>query len=154
MNENGCEREIELAAALRAGDVSEELRDHARSCPDCAAAARLAVWMNRLAASGDAPVVPDPMIVRLKAQLLGQTPADQKILQPIHLLQRAAFALIALGWAGLLTWKWDAITGFSLDRMFIGAISGAALSPAVLASVAALGCATVIVTVHAALAGE
>lgn len=155
MSEHGCDREMELVEALRRGELSADLRDHARGCADCSEAARVSVWMSSLASATERPgAQTDPMVLYLKAQLLATLPGEQRALQPLHLLQRIAFALVGLGWAVLLTWKWDAIRSFSVDRALAGAIGGAAVSPSVIALVFALGCATILVTVHTALAGE
>jgi hypothetical protein len=144
---------MELIRALRRGELPADLRDHARGCAACSEAANVAVWMNSLASATERTLAPaDPMVVYLKAQLLASLPRDQRALQPLHLLQRAAFALVGLAWAVLLTWKWDAIQGFSVDRAIAGAIGGAALSPSLIALVFALGCVTILVTVHTALA--
>lgn len=153
MNQHGCEREMELIGALRRGDLSAELRDHARGCGACSEAAKVSVWMNSLASATERTAAQiDPMVLFLKAQILATLPGEQRGLQPLHLLQRAAFALVGLGWAVLLTWKWDAIEAFSVDRALAGAIGGAAFSPSLIAVVFALGCATILVTVHTVLA--
>ncbi|HSN68117.1 MAG TPA: hypothetical protein VLV48_02665 [Thermoanaerobaculia bacterium] len=153
MKQQGCEREMELIGALRRGELPADLRDHARGCADCSDAAKVSVWMNALAstAARQSPP-PDPMVLYLKAQIMATLPGDQRALQPLHLLQRVAFALVGLGWAVLLTWKWDAIRNLSLDRALAGAIGGAAVSPSLIALIFALGCATILVTVHTALA--
>ncbi len=153
MNGLGCERELELIEALRRGELAPGLRDHARGCAACSEAARVSVWMNSLASGTERPGAPvDPMVLYLKAQIMASMPREQRALQPLHLLQRIAFAFVGLGWAVLLTWKWDAIRAFSLDRALAGAIGGAAISPSLVALVFALGCATILVTVHTALA--
>lgn len=151
----GCDRELELVGGLSRGEVGAELREHAKGCPDCSEAARIAVWMNRMANDPVLPTsMPDASIVRLKAQLLGKTPADQRILQPLRLLHRIGFGVVGLCWALALTWKWEAIANFSLDRAVTAAIGGAAVSPSMLALFFTLACATVLLTVHSALIEE
>lgn len=153
MNQHGCDREMELIGALRRGELPADLRDHARGCGACSEAANVSVWMNSLCSTMERSIpAADPMVVYLKAQLLASLPREQRELQPLHLLQRAAFAAVALAWAVLLTWKWDAIQSFSVDRALAGAIGGAVLSPSLIALVFALGCVTILVTVHTALA--
>lgn len=144
---------MELTLALRRGELSAELRDHARACVECGEAARVSVLMNSLAAATrrDGEGI-DPMVLYLKSQIAASLGGDPRGLQPLHLLQRVAFALVGIGWAMLLTWKWDAITSFSFEGALAGAIGGAALSPSVIALVFGLGCATILVTVHTALA--
>ncbi|HVR42041.1 MAG TPA: hypothetical protein VMS56_01245 [Thermoanaerobaculia bacterium] len=155
MRREGCDLELDLIRAMKHGDLPDSLRDHARSCADCSEAAKVAVWMNRMASEAPrSPAPVDPSILRLKAELFGSRISDQKVLQPLHLLQRVGFGVIAFCWAALLTWKWDVIANFSLDRAVASAIEGASVSPSLLAAVFTLGCATVLLTVHTALAGE
>lgn len=153
MNDHGCDREMELTLALRRGEVPDALRDHARTCADCTEAARVSVLMNSLASATPRDRAPlDPMVLYLKAQILATASGEARALGPLHLLQRIALALVGLGWAVLLTWKWDAIRAFSFEGALAGAIGGASVSPSLVALVFALGCATIVVTVQAALA--
>jgi hypothetical protein len=139
--------------ALKNGEIGAELRDHARGCEACSAAAKVSVWMNTLASTArEVRPMPDPMVVYLKARILETLPREQRSLQPLHLLQRLSFGAVGLGWAVLLTWKWEAISSFSIERAFAGAIGGASVSPSMAALVFALACATVLVSVHTALA--
>lgn len=153
MRKHGCDREMELISALRRGELSADLRDHARGCGACSEAANVSVWMNSLRSTTELSIpAADPMVIYLKAQLLASRPRDQRELQPLHLLQHAAFAVVALAWAVLLTWKWDSIRSFSVDDALAGAIGGAVLSPSLIALVFALACVTILVSVHTALA--
>ena len=111
--------------------------------------------MNHLAAATPRPdSVPDPRILRLKAELFGTTQSAQVVLQPIRFLQRVAFAVVALCWAALIAWKWDVLTNISLDSAFAGILGGVTVSPASFTVFLGLATATVLVTVHTALAGE
>ena len=131
------------------------LKEHAQGCPECTEAAKVNVWMNRLAAATPRPdSVPDPRILRLKAELFGTTQTAQLVLQPIRFLQRVAFAVVALCWAALIVWKWDVLTNVSLDSALAGILGGASISPASFTVFLGLATATVLVTVHTALAGE
>jgi hypothetical protein len=156
MNRNsGCDLERQLLQGLHAGEIDRELKEHAQSCPDCSESARVNVWMNRLAAAAPRPdSLPDPRILRLKAELFGTTHAAQLVLQPIRFLQRVAFAVVALSWAALIAWKWDVLTNLSLESALAGILGGVTLSPASVTVFLGLATATVLVTVHTALAGE
>ncbi|MFN2239501.1 MAG: hypothetical protein ABR524_08920 [Thermoanaerobaculia bacterium] len=152
---SGCDFERELLQSLRRGQIDRDLKEHAQSCPDCSEAARVNVWMNRLAAAAPRPdSLPDPRILRLKAELFGTTQAAQLVLQPIRFLQRVAFAGVALCWAALIAWKWDVLTNISLESAFAGILGGVSISPASFTVFLGLATATVLVTVHTALAGE
>lgn len=152
---NGCDFERQLLQSLRSGQIDRDLKEHAQSCPDCTEAAKVNVWMNRLAAVTPRPdSVPDPRILRLKAELFGTTQTAQLVLQPIRFLQRVAFAVVALCWAALIAWKWDVLTNVSLESAFAGILGGVSISPASFTVFLGLATATVLVTVHTALAGE
>lgn len=152
---DGCDLESQVLQSLRTGRIDRELKEHAQSCPDCSEAAKVNVWMNHLAAATPRPdSVPDPRILRLKAELFGTTQVAQQVLQPIRFLQRVAFAVVALCWAALIAWKWDVLTNLSLDSAFAGILGGVTFSPASFTVFLGLATATVLVTVHTALAGE
>lgn len=152
---NGCDFERQLLQSLQSGEIDRDLKEHAQSCPDCSEAAKVNVWMNRLAATTPRPnSVPDPRILRLKAELFGTTQAAQIVLQPIRFLQRVAFAVVALCWAALIAWKWDVLANISLESAFAGVLGGFTISPASFTVFLGLATATVLVTVHTALAGE
>ncbi|HUP65438.1 MAG TPA: hypothetical protein VM557_09170 [Thermoanaerobaculia bacterium] len=147
-----CARGEELSRALHRGEIAADLRDHARLCAECSELAKISVWMNRLASETPRRVLPDPTILRLKAQLFGTTSADEKVMQPLHFLQRFAFGVIALCWVSLLTWKWESFSNFSVEGVLTGAIEGLSFSPSLMAILFTLGCATIVVTVQTALA--
>src|SRR5206468_6181820 len=101
-----CRREQDV----RKGNWSDELRAHAESCPDCAAAMSVSPWMARFAAMPDREhLLPDPSVVWLKAQLLRNTAAADRAMIPMTSLQMTAYLVVAACWAGVLTWKWSAI---------------------------------------------
>jgi hypothetical protein len=156
MNGNrGCDLEPRIVQALHAGEIDRDLKEHAQSCHHCSEAARVSVWMNRLAAATPRPEsLPDPRILRLKAELFGTTQTAQLVLQPIRFLQRVAFAVVALCWAALIAWKWESLSNFSLQSAFEAILMGVTISPAALTVVLGLATATVLVTVHTAWAGE
>lgn len=155
MKERGCEREIDLIGALRRGEMPDELRDHARACPACSEAARIAVWMNHLAAETPRPAsLPDPAILRLKAQLFGRTRVEERILRPVRLAQRIGFAVVALCWTAIAMWNWESVSSFSFDRLVASVLEGASISPSSLAVLFGLGCVTILLTVHTALVEE
>jgi hypothetical protein len=151
----GCDLEHQIVQALHAGEIGRDLKEHAQSCADCSEAASVSVWMNRLAAATPRPEsLPDPRILRLKAELFGTTQTAQLVLQPIRFLQRVAFAVVALCWAALIAWKWEVLSNFSLQSAFEAILSGVTISPAAFTVVLGLATATVLVTVHTAWAGE
>ncbi|HWS71488.1 MAG TPA: hypothetical protein VN605_05210, partial [Thermoanaerobaculia bacterium] len=130
---NGCAYESNVLDAAESGRWSESLRAHVASCESCAAAASVAQWMTELARHDDREhILPDPAVVYLKAQLLGQQAAMEQASRPLHMLQIAAYMTVAAGWAALLTWKWAAVEEWMLTfspRYFVsGVLSSGATS--------------------------
>jgi hypothetical protein len=152
---DGCDLESRVLQSLRAGRIDRELKEHAQRCPSCSEAAKVNVWMNHLAAATPRPEsLPDPRILRLKAELFGTTQSAQLVLQPLRFLQHVAFGVVALCWAALIAWKWDVLTNLSLESAFDGILGGVSISPASFTVFLGLATATILVTVHTALAGE
>lgn len=158
---NDCAYESNVLDAAESGRWSESLRGHVASCESCEAAASVAQWMTELARHDDREhILPDPAVVYLKAQLLGQQAAVDQASRPMHLLQIAAYMTVAAGWAALLTWKWAAVEEWMLTfspRYFVsGALNGGAtsLSMTFFAIVIVLSSVTVMLALHTILAEE
>ena len=88
----------------------EALVEHVAGCDTCAAAAAVGPWMQQFAKT---PVrehrLPDPAVVWLKAQLLKNTMAAERVGRPMTAVQIAAYVLVGGSWATLLMLKWDAL---------------------------------------------
>ena len=105
---NACRFEKEVLAAAEADRWTDALRGHVASCEDCAAAAAVAPWMDRFASLSDREhILPHPSIVWLKAQVMRNSAEVARASRPMTWVQIAAYVIVAAGWAGLLTWKWD-----------------------------------------------
>ena len=159
---NDCAYESNVLDAAESGRWSESLRAHAASCESCNAAVSVASWMTELSRQDDREhILPDPTVVWLKAQLLRQHSAVDLASRPMHLLQIAAYMIVAAGWAALLTWKWNALEEWLLTfspRHFVSGVainSGAtSLSLAFFAIVIMLSSVTVMLALHTILAEE
>lgn len=69
------------------------MREHAASCPDCAAAAAVAPWMERFAGLSDREhILPHPSIAWLKAQVMRNSAEIARASRPMHLVQMPMFA--------------------------------------------------------------
>jgi hypothetical protein len=148
---------------VRKGKMSDELRAHAASCPDCAAAALVAPWMLRFAAMPDREhILPDPQVVWLKAQLLRNTAAADRAMRPMTSLQIGAYLFVAACWAGVLTWKWDAIQNWihrlSPGQFVLGASANASAAASIsltfMISMVLLASLTIMLALHTILAEE
>lgn len=161
---NGCAFESNVLEAAESGRWSESLRAHVAGCESCAAAAAVAQWMAEFARQDDREhILPDPSVVWLKAQLLRQHNAVELASRPMHLLQVAAYMIVAAGWAALLTWKWAAVEEWMLTLSPRNFLSGAAalsgggsssLSMTFFAIVIVLSSLTVMLALHTILAEE
>ncbi|MCU1349331.1 MAG: hypothetical protein JWO56_2361 [Acidobacteria bacterium] len=159
---NDCAYEGNVIEAAESGRWSESLRAHVASCESCEAAVAVAKWMDELSRADEREhILPDPTVVWLKAQLLRQQTAVDIASRPMHLLQIAAYVIVAGGWAALLTWKWTALEEWLLTfspRHFVsGATFGGgatSLSMTFFAVVIMLSSLTVMLALHTILAEE
>jgi hypothetical protein len=126
---NACAYESNVIEAAESGRWSESLRGHVASCESCEAAVSVATWMADFSRQDDREhILPDPTVVWLKAQLLRQHATVDLVSRPMHLLQIAAYVIVAGGWAALLTWKWNAVEEWMLTLSPRHFVSGVAIS--------------------------
>ena len=153
-----CRFEQQVTTAAAEGRWTDTLRAHAATCADCSAAASVAPWMSGFARLRDREhMLPDPAVLWLKAQLLRSSAAAERIARPMNQMQFVAYVLVAAGWAGLLTWKWDAMSTWLASVTPTGmlqATGSASLSMNFLAAVLVLGSMTVVLAVHTIFAEE
>ncbi|HUF18774.1 MAG TPA: hypothetical protein VMS12_12090 [Thermoanaerobaculia bacterium] len=151
--------EREVVETSRSGRVSETLRDHIAECASCKETASVAGFMQRLAgAEKDAPL-PDPGIVRLKAQLLQNQLMEEQASQALSRVQRTTWILIGTCWATVLVWKWGTVESWlgdaSLSRRIMESVSGGAgISLPFVLMLVGLMAATGLLAVHSVLADE
>ena len=142
------------------GDWSESLRRHIDGCDECTATAAVSGWMASFARVEDRQhPLPDPTFMYLKAQLLQQTKTVERATRPMTIANIASYALIASGWAALLTWKWNAIQAWiaSLSpRGFVFSVANepSSLSLSFFATLIVLASATMMLALHTILAEE
>jgi hypothetical protein len=160
MNE-ACRFEPQIVRATQEDRWTDALRDHVADCVDCAAAASISPWMGEFARVSDREhLLPDPAVLWLKAQLLRGTHEAVRASLPLTVVQLIAHAVIAAGWAALLTWKWNAIQHWIRGLTPTGMVANAAdasistLSLSFFAMVLVLGSATVMLGLHTILAEE
>jgi hypothetical protein len=115
MPDLACPREQDVLDALQSGRMSE-LRDHLVECSDCADLALVAGFLqheseivNEELGSGDVHV-PSASFVWWKSRLRARRDAQEKVLQPVRIAEKAAVGAAALGLAGLAWWLWPAST--------------------------------------------
>ena len=119
-------------------------------------------WMNQFAKAPDRQhVLPDPSVVWLKAQLLRNTMVAERIGRPMNAVQVAAYVIVGVAWAALLTWKWDAMNAWFVSlnpsRWLSGTVataSATSLSAGFFITVLMLASATVALALHTVLAED
>jgi hypothetical protein len=112
-----CHREQELLDAVRSGRWSgpwgEELRRHAAVCPACAEVAIVAAALRSAYEDACAEVrLPSAGLVWWKAQLAARRAAEERAVQPIAWVERAARVAALFGALGLAVWQWPRIAGW------------------------------------------
>ncbi|PYV16626.1 MAG: hypothetical protein DMG21_11165 [Acidobacteria bacterium] len=114
MNSMPCEREEELAEALRMERWPEgaprELREHVAECPACTELALVASCLRRdaVAAEGEADL-PEAGFVWWKARLVARRAATERAMRPVMVAQKAGLVAGALAAAGLAAWQWPVL---------------------------------------------
>jgi hypothetical protein len=160
MNVRDCAHERNVIEAAESGVWTESLRAHVAACETCEAAASVSSWMLELARIDDRQhILPDPAVVWLKAQLLRQRVAVERVSRPITQVQIVAYMVVAAGWAALLATNWRTINGWLTDfqpsHLVIGASTGAlSVSFTLLAAIIILSSITAGVALHTILAEE
>jgi hypothetical protein len=153
-----CRHEPQVRRAASEDRWTEALREHVKTCADCAAAAAAAQFMNRLMRLDERPrSLPDPSVVWLKAQLLRGSAIAARAARPLNILQMIAYTAVAVGWTSVLTWKWSDLhrwlAGFTPVNLATGA-SPASLSITFLFTVVVLATMTVMLALHTILAED
>lgn len=153
-----CRYEHEMVAAAESGQWTDELREHARTCADCAAAVSVSAWMDLLGRTDERQhKLPDPSVVWLKSQILRGSMVVERASRPITLLQIISYVGVAGAWAAFLSVKWASIqrwiTGWSPQDIASHAAAGP-VSLSVLAAFFVLSSITVMLALHTILAEE
>ncbi|HJQ38820.1 MAG TPA: hypothetical protein VKB93_16920 [Thermoanaerobaculia bacterium] len=154
-----CPHETNVMHAAAEDRWTESLRAHVSECADCAAAAAAAPWMTRFSRISDREhILPDPSIIWLKAQLMQGTIDAARATRPMTIVQLVGYVIVASGWAGLLTWKWNAVQtwiGSFTPRGFAhAAVRPESLSMSFFAIVFVLASTTVMLALHTILAED
>ena len=154
-----CRHEHDVLHAAQSEQWPEALRRHLLECDDCVAAAAAAPWMTRFAGIGDRQhPLPDPQLVYLKARLLQASADAARVSRPITIVQMVAYLVVAAGWAGLLTWKWDVLMtwlrGFTPTTIVQNVASAESLSMSFFAVVFVLASMTAMLAMHTIMAEE
>jgi hypothetical protein len=106
-----CDMERQVESALRSGDVSQQLRDHAANCPVCSDLLLVADFLQTQAtvAAADERPLPDPGYIWWRARLQARQDASKRATRSISIVQRiswiAGAAMIVLGG----TWVWPSL---------------------------------------------
>jgi hypothetical protein len=121
-----CEREQELLAAIAAGRVPDELRQHAASCAGCSETLLVASFLRCGAAEASAALspLPDPGYLWWRASLQRRSAVSERATRVITIVQRAAVLSAALLLIPLLRAGWPHL------RHWLAAFNPAALAPA------------------------
>jgi heme A synthase len=104
-----CEHEAAVRDMARSKADAPGLRDHAAACAACRETLAVTAWMQRLAAAPiDAPPLPDPMHIWLKAEMLRRWDAQRKAaVTPLEVGDRIQMGMGLAGAAALLLWLWS-----------------------------------------------
>jgi hypothetical protein len=154
-----CTYEPDVIRAAAENRWTDALRAHVAGCFECEGAAAVAPWMTSFARISDREhILPDPSVVWLKAKLMQGTVDAGRAARPLDVAQLLAYVVVAGGWAGLVTWRWNDIrawlTGMTPSGIMETATRVEALSLSFFALVFVLGSMTVMLAMHTILAEE
>ena len=154
-----CRFESAILEATETNDWTDDLRAHLGTCDDCIAAASVAPWMDRFARLHDRERrLPDPTVVYVKARLLQGAADAGRAARPLDVAQMLAYLVVAGGWAGLLTWRWDLVEtwlrGFTPGTLVVSAVRVESLTMSFFAVAFVLASTTVTLALHTILAEE
>ena len=94
MNAPGaCQREPELLAALTSSELSDELRAHVETCPECHEAEQVWTYLASLGAEHDTAPLPSPGLIWWRAQLAAKRKQAEESVAAIKLANKTAVAL-------------------------------------------------------------
>jgi hypothetical protein len=98
-------------------------------------------------------------VLWLKAQLIRGAANVDRVSRPMTVFQLVSYAIVAGGWAALLTWKWDVVQRWLLSLTPAGFMAGASgvsgpISILFFIGVFVLSSLTVMVSLHTILAEE
>jgi hypothetical protein len=100
VNPAACEREREVARAVRSGLWSAELREHAAGCEACGEAMAVAAFLQ----SGEDPVVPEAGLMWWRLELRARREKHARAMRPLVVAEGVAAALVGLSCVAGLVW--------------------------------------------------
>jgi hypothetical protein len=110
MRNETCLHEDSVIQAVHTGQWSEKLRIHLSQCKSCTEAAKVTLWMGRMAASRiGAEPLPDPGLTWLKSQLAEQQRFEQLALRPMILAHAVAASCLTAALSFLIFRSWPAV---------------------------------------------
>lgn len=155
MRSSECDFEKTIVHALQTDGVSASARAHLTECDSCRALVMSDVWMKDYARRPVPQVsLPDPSLIWITHQVLVTNGKLGEIGRALGRLETVAVSLIAVAWAALLTWKWEALSAFAespASTLFSSALRSQLVSLPFLTSLVALVCASLLLAFRGAL---
>lgn len=102
MKPSGCERETEIARAVRSGHWTEDLRQHAAGCEACGEAMAVAAFLQGGAVQ--ALEVPEPGLMWFKLELRARREKTRRAMRPLVIAERLVALLTGGACIGAALW--------------------------------------------------
>jgi hypothetical protein len=140
-----CDREPEVAAAVRAARLEGAVRDHARSCRACGEAASVTGFLQTLAEGSDAAALPaalpDPSDVYRRARLAArlfrvEPPPVERAIRRLALAEALGIGATGAALLSLIAWAGNDLWQRIADSLGAGLLGGAAVPQAAVSFVA------------------
>lgn len=130
MNPAGCEREQDIARAVRSGLWNAELREHAAGCEACAETMAVAAFLQ----SGEDPAatVPEAGLMWWRLELRARREKRARALRPLVIAERAAGVLFGSACVAVFVWLSTVSPSLSLTAGIAGGVLAVSAGSALL----------------------
>lgn len=159
MKDKACELESTILQALTSGGISGAAREHLTGCESCSELVLSEGWIKRYSSRQlETRPLPDPRLIWITHDVMRSAGRLTQFARMRGGLETAGIALLALAWAVVVAWKWDAVIAVSSGRrageIVQALLNAQLLSLQFLTTVVLLVCASLLMALRGVLIDE
>lgn len=156
MKRTGCELEESVLTALASDGISGRVREHLRECTSCRDVVVADGWMKSYAARDiDQAALPDPALIWVTHDVMRTTSRFSAFTRTAGRFESLGVSMLALGWALLFAWKWDAFAMLlqvqPASEMLFSILNAQLLTLPFIATLTALVCGSLVMSFRGVL---